>query len=114
MTRDNEYIRDLLIEFEASDEWFMVVALHVGASDEAAKKFVHCELLVDAGFFQRYENHAYRMTNKGYDFTQAIRHEEDWMKTKELASSSGGGTLEILKDIAMSLLKQKIPETIAI
>jgi len=91
----------------------MVVALHVGASDEAEKKFVHCELLVDAGFFVRYENHAYRMTNKGYDFVQAIRHDEDWMKTKELASTAGGATLEILKDIAMSLLRQKIPETIA-
>ena len=114
MVRDNEYIRELLIEFEKSDEWFMVVALHVGASDEAAKKFVHCELLVDAGFFERYENHAYRMTNKGYDFVQAIREEEDWVKIKQLASSAGGGTLEILKDIAMSLLKQKIPETAAI
>lgn len=114
LIRDYDYIRNMLIEFEASDEWFMIVALYVGASSEQEKKFAHCELLVDAGFFQRYENHAYRMTSKGYDFVHAIRNDDDWMKTKELAASVGGGTLEILKDISMSLLKHKIPETVAI
>lgn len=114
LIHDNDYVRDMLLEFEKSDEWFMVVALYVGATPEEEKKFAHCELLVDVGLFQQYENHAYRMTSKGYDFVQAIRNEDDWIKTKELALTTGGATLEVVKDVALSLMKQKIPETIAI
>lgn len=112
LTRDNDYIRDLLLEFERSDEWFMVVALLVDATAQEEKKFAYCELLVEAGYLKCYENHAYRMTSKGHDFVQAIRSDEDWAKIKNFAASIGGGTLEILNDIAIGLLKQKIPETI--
>ncbi len=113
MIRDNDYIRDLLIDFERSEEWFMVVALLVDATAEEEKKFAYCELLVEAGYLKCYENHAYRMTSKGHDFVQAIREDEDWMKIKALSASIGGATLDILNDIAIGLLKQKIPETIA-
>lgn len=113
MIRDNDYIRDLLLDFERSDEWFMVVALLVDATPEEEKRFAYCELLAEAGYLKCYENYAYRMTSKGHDFIQAIRSDEDWAKIKELSAAIGGGTLDILKDIAIGLLKQKIPETIA-
>ena len=112
MIRDNDYIRDLLLDFERSNEWFMVVALLVDATAQEQKKFAYCELLAEAGYLKCYENHAYRMTSKGHDFVQAIRSDEDWAKIKNFAASIGGGTLEILNDIAIGLLKQKIPETI--
>ena len=112
MIRDNDYIRDLLLDFERSNEWFMVVALLVDATAQEQKKFAYCELLAEAGYLKCYENHAYRMTSKGHDFVQAIRSDEDWAKVKQFAASIGGGTLEILNDIAIGLLKQKIPETI--
>ncbi len=113
MIRDYDYIRDLLLDFERSNEWFMVVALLVDATAQEQKKFAYCELLAEAGYLKCYENHAYRMTSKGHDFVQAIRSDEDWAKVKQFAASMGGGTLEILNDIAIGLLKQKIPETIS-
>lgn len=112
MIRDHDYIRDLLLDFERSDEWFMVVALLVDATELEEKKFAYCELLAEAGYLKCYENHAYRMTSKGHDFVQAIRSDDDWAKVKEFTASIGGGTSEILNDIAIGLLKQKIPETI--
>jgi hypothetical protein len=74
MTRD-DYIRALLLEAEASDQMFIIVASHLAPNDEEKKRLVHTQWLCDAGFFAQVGKQTYRITNQGHDYLAAIRNE---------------------------------------
>ncbi len=50
MTRDDDYIRELLLEIEKSTEPYLSAAEHLNMSTDEQKRHQHAELLCDAGF----------------------------------------------------------------
>jgi hypothetical protein len=52
----------------------------------------------------------FRLTNDGHDFLAAVRDDDVWSKTKSEAKKVGGVTLDMLTEIAKSLLKAKLSE----
>lgn len=49
-----------------------------------------------------------RITNKGYDFIDALRNDDIWNKVKEKATNVGGVTLSIMIELGKEYLKQKL------
>ncbi|MEP6355829.1 MAG: DUF2513 domain-containing protein [Hyphomicrobiales bacterium] len=105
MKRDDEFIRELLFEFEASNDLYLIAHVSQSASDDDKKRYLHAELLCDAGFFEAVNKGLYRMTNQGYDYLEVIRDNSIWEKTKSGAELIGGATLGILKELAVAYAK---------
>ncbi len=103
MKRDDDLIRGLLFEAEASDD-----SLFGPFDDEDEKGYAHAVLLCDAGFFQEVQSGVFRITNQGHDYLAAIRDGGVWKKTKEAASSAGGVGLGMMKDIATAYVRQEL------
>lgn len=103
MRRDDDLIRELLFEAEASED-----PLFGPFDDEDEKRYEHARLLCDAGLFQQVQSGVFRMTNQGHDYLAAIRSEGIWKKTKETASTMGGVGLGIMKDIATAYVRQEL------
>ncbi len=114
MKRDNDYLRDLLIEFEAHEGWFILVSHTSDMSPDDHKEFYHVHLLCDAGLMTPISKSGYRMTNDGHDYLATIRDEGIWKKTKEGAAKIGGATLDIMKDIALAYVKKEAAEKLGI
>lgn len=108
MKRDDDYIRQLLLELEESNSLYLVAPLAMRASAEELKRHQHAELLCDAGFFEAVNKGIYRMTNQGHDYLEAVRSNVVWEKTKKGVASVGGATLGIVKDLAVAYLKQEV------
>lgn len=107
MKRDDDYIRELLFEAEASQDLYVTAFLHLNMTAEETRRHQHAELLCDAGFFQAVNKGVYRITNQGHDYLAAIRSDTVWGKTKEAAGKLGGVTLGIMKDLAVAIIKQE-------
>ena len=107
MKRDDDYIRTLLFEMEASSTPFMLAPMHHSMSATELKRHQHAELLCDAGLLQASQSGVYRMTNQGHDFLEAIRSDDMWNKTKQGAAAVGGATLGILRDLALAYVRQR-------
>ncbi|TPW31328.1 DUF2513 domain-containing protein [Pararhizobium mangrovi] len=114
MKRDDDYIRQLLLDMEASDDLYLVASLKLSMRPEEQKKHQHAELLCDAGFFEAVNKGVYRMTNQGHDYLNVIRDQTVWAKTKKGASSLGGATLGMMKDIAIAYVKKEAIEKLGI
>lgn len=111
MKRDNDYIREFLLETEQDNRHIILAVLTLSSDEAAEKRYYHAELLCDAGLFVRTSSGVYRMTNQGHDYLEAIRNEGIWEQTKEYVAGSGGSaTLEIFKDLATGLLRKKIEQ----
>ncbi len=110
MKRDDDYLRDLLIELEAQEDYVTIIYEHLSMNDEENKKLYHVNLLCDVGFMTQINEHAYRMTNDGHDYLETIRNDAVWQKTKEGAAKIGGATLGIMKDIALAYVKKEAAE----
>jgi len=108
MKRDDDLIRDLLFEAEASNQPYLLAVMTISPSEEELKRHMHANWLCDAGFFQEVNKGVFRITNQGHDYLAAIRDEGVWKKTKEAASSAGGVGLGIMKDIAVAYVKQEL------
>lgn len=107
MKRDDDYIRQLLFEAEEATEPYLMAVQLLSMSDDEQKRHQHAELLCDAGFFVAVNKGVYRITNQGHDYLAAVRTETVWNKTKEAAGQLGGVTLDIMKDLAVSYVKQE-------
>lgn len=107
MTRDDEYIRELLFEIEAQEYPYVMVSKTISPAPETVKRNYHIELLCDAGLMTFVSGSAYRLSNQGHDYIEAIRNDTIWRKTQEGARQVGGVTLGIMKDIAVAYLKQE-------
>lgn len=114
MQRDDDYIRNLLLEIEISPDIFFLAPLTMSANKDDEKKHYHCELLCDAGLLTTSNNGVYRMTNQGHDYLEAIRSDTIWEKTKAGAAAIGGVTIGMMKEIAISYLKQEAAEKLGI
>lgn len=114
--RDDDLIRSLLLEMEASDEWLRDCPLTLGIGDDDEKEYYHLQLLRDQGFVEAVGRSAdtYRMTAQGYDFLDAVRDDGIWRKTKSGAAQIGGVTLDILKDIAVGYVRKEATERLGI
>jgi hypothetical protein len=108
MKRDDDFIRQFLLEAEESKFPYLMAPLVLSPAPDDLKRHQHAELLVDAGMFQPVNKGVYRMTNNGHDYLNAIRDDTVWNKTKDGAAQFGGVTLGIMKDMAVAYLKQEI------
>ena len=112
MKRDKEFLRELLFEIESSEEGIHLVDFNFHSPPNELKKHYHLRLLCDSGYMvSNKEGSAYRLTAQGHDFIEAIRDDGIWEKTKKTVAETGGNaTLEMVKVIAVGLLKNKISE----
>ena len=112
MKRDDDFIRDLLLEAEADDGPYFTAPLNLSPSAEAQKRYVHAVLLTDAGFFAEVNDGMFRLTNQDHDYLAAIRDDGIWAKTREAAGKVGGGAggvaLGVMKEIATGYVRQEL------
>lgn len=52
------------------------------------------------------------LTPKGHEFLENIREDTNWKKTKEIASKVGSFSLDMLKDIAASVISNLINQSV--
>ena len=109
MKRDNDYLRKLLFEIEGGDDYLMHIIQVLGMSPEEQKRLYHAQLLCDAGYVVQINETGYRLSSQGHDFIEAIRDEGIWHQTKrKVAETGGNASIEMIKTIAIGLLKKKI------
>lgn len=114
MKRNDDLLRQLLLEFEDQADWLIMVKNAMGMSQEERDKIGHIQLLCDVGFVSQVGNGTYRLTNSGFDYLDAIRSDNVWEKTKEGAAQVGGVTLGMMKDLAVAYLKKEAAEKLGI
>ncbi|MFP1644406.1 DUF2513 domain-containing protein [Pontitalea aquivivens] len=112
MKRDDDFIRTLLLRFEADQDWLQLMTGDTsGASRDELRERYHVLLMMDQGLMAPVGRSTMRMTAAGHDFLDAIRDQGIWSKTKEAVAETGGNaSLEILKSLALGLLKKKISQ----
>lgn len=114
MKRDDDFIRSLLFEIEQSEEPYLLAPLKLAPSPEELKRYMHAKWLSDAGLLIEEKRGVFRITNQGHDYLNAIRNDNIWNKTKYAASSAGGVGLGMMKDIAVSYVKQELSDRLGI
>ncbi len=114
MKRDNDYLRTLLLKFEADDSALVFVSRELNPSQEKSKFGYHVELLCDAGFMRPVSTSDYRVTSQGHDFLESIRDEAIWEKTKAGVNKIGGATLSVFASIAVAYGKQAIEDKLGL
>jgi len=112
--RDDDFIRSLVLEAEASKDIYLLAVMTLNPDPEDLKRHFHAELLCDAGFFEAVNDGVYRMTNQGHDYAQVIQSNEIWEKTKSGAATLGGTTLGMMRDLAVGYVKQQAAEKLGI
>ena len=111
MKRNDDLLRQLLLDAEASDDWIFLSYVTKDSSSEERERHGHVLLLEDAGLVAAVGKGSFRLTNQGHDFLTAIRDEGLWSKTKAAVAETGGNaTVEILKSLASGFLKKKISQ----
>lgn len=115
MKRDDDLIRKILFECEEQKDWLLMMPGEaLNASEEERRERYHILLLSDEGFVTGVGNGTFRLTAQGHDYISAIRSDTVWKKTKEGAAQIGGGTLGIMKDLAVAYIKQEAAEKLGI
>ena len=116
LERDDDYLRDLLLEMVTGDSWLHTSTLH-GDGSGAHKRHFHILLLVDAGFMARVaqegnqgQGGSYRITNDGHDFIALTRETEAWEATKAAMKSIKGASVQMLYRVAEGYARQKLVE----
>lgn len=110
MKRDDEYIRDLMLEIEAQDDPLYMCQNGLGMSAEQTREYYHLRLLADAGLVEETGKYGgvFRMTNAGHDFLAAIRSETSWNRVKATAATVSGAGIGVLRDIALGYVRQEL------
>jgi hypothetical protein len=112
--RNDDLLREMLFRFEEQDDWLITMLQTLGMSAEDRTEFGHLNLLVDAGLVVPAGKGTFRLSNSGYDYIQAIRDDNVWKKTQAGAAKVGGMTLAMMKDLAVSYVKQEAAEKLGI
>jgi hypothetical protein len=112
--RDDDYLRELLLKYEADDDYLFIIGGATGPDDEEFKEEYHVALACDAGLMVQTGRAAYRLTSQGHDYLDAIRSDTVWRKTKAGAAQVGGMTLGLMKDLAIAYVKQEAAEKLGI
>jgi len=114
VTRDDDLLRQMLFDFEASKDYLILDRKSLGMSEDERKWQHHLDLLCDQGFVRQISSSGYRLTSAGHDFINAIRSDTAWEKTKDGAVKIGGATLGMMADMAVAYLKQEAAEKLGI
>ncbi len=112
LERDDDYLRDLLRELEASDEWMHLSVLNIGSDADEHKRHFHILLLVDAGLLapMSAKMQTFRITNAGHDFLAVTRRSETWEAAKAASRHIGGASIQMLYRAAEGLARQKLAD----
>lgn len=112
MRRDDDYLRELLLGFEGSDDWMHMSALTINASTDQMRRHFHVLMMVDAGCLMPLsaDSSSFRITNAGHDFLALTRKNEAWEATKAAAKGVGGASLHLLYRAAEGYAMQKLKE----
>ena len=76
----------------------------------APELIYHLELIEEAGFIENMNSPGYfhRLSWAGHDFLDSVRSPDVWDKTKQVAETAGGFTIELLVFAAKTYLEGKI------
>lgn len=112
MKRDDDLIREILLEIEQDDDWLVIMpGRTLSAAPEERRRRYHILLLSDKGLVTSVADGTFRMTAQGHDYLDAIRDHGIWQKTKDAVAATGGNaSLEIIKQLATGFLKVKISQ----
>ncbi|MDE3019797.1 MAG: DUF2513 domain-containing protein [Nitrospirota bacterium] len=118
MKRDLELIRKLVLAAEASPTGYVKQDVQIeGYSPEQIG--YHSYLLVDAGLAKGTDVTTFgcsspiwkilHLTSAGHDFADAARDEGTWQKATGLVKDNAGGiTLDVMKQLLISLMRKAI------
>lgn len=111
MRRDDELIRRLMLDFEASDDALLThIYDDVEDADEHEREYWHLRLLADSGLLEQTSPSVFRMTSAGHDFCAAIKDDTIWRKTREASTAVAGVSLSMMKDIGLAYLRARLIE----
>ncbi|WP_375175522.1 DUF2513 domain-containing protein [Pseudooceanicola sp.] len=112
LERDDDYLRQLLLDFEASDQWMHYSELGLSHESDYMKRHFHIQLLVDGGLMAPIERggSSYRITNQGHDFIAMTREDERWAAVKAAGRSVRGASVQMLYRLAEGMVRQKLVE----
>ena len=75
MKRDNDLLRQILMDTEKQDDYILSFFLPFSAPIEDRRYKYHIDLLCDAGLMVQISEEEYRITNAGHDYLEAIRQD---------------------------------------
>lgn len=139
MKRDMDLIRSILMEIEEDvniNGRFIVSDADLRQEGADASKIqYHLRLLMDAGYIEGHDANKLtggitpqknepgiprredlptiqvtRMTWEGHDFLETVRDPKVWQKTKGYLKDVGGVGIDVLKDVAKTVLKDQIKQ----
>lgn len=112
MKKDDDYIRKLLFEYEADDEWLLFVPGETfGSGNGERRERYHVLLMMDEGLLTLVGDGTMRITSAGHSYSAAIRDDGVWESTKAAVAETGGNAgLEIIKALATGFLRKKISQ----
>lgn len=129
MKRDNDFLRQLLLEIVDDPLPQRDYRFFHQPSGEELKLEYHIDKLVEAQFLAVKNEHVepfgkggtifkgrrqirsltVSATNSGHDYLDAIRDNDIWSKTKQAVVETGGSaTLDMIKSLGIGFLKTKI------
>lgn len=110
--RNDDMIRQLLLDIEAQPDPLYLMPLHLGMTPEERVRYYHMRLLVDAGMLEESGKNGgvFRMTNAGHDFLALTRQSQAWEAVKTAAAKLGGASVQMLLQIAEGIARQKLAE----
>lgn len=112
MKLDYDLIRNLLLRIEDKTDGVTnfyyqdIVGNHFTTVPTSAVEY-HIKFLYDSGFVQCPRSshlHIIDITPKGRDYLDNVRNVDIWEKTKDKANSLGPVTLDVIKELAKSLI----------
>lgn len=118
MKRDLDLLRNILLRIEDTDvSKKLTYRSFLDLCDDAEMILLHIELLMDAGFILAIDESdcrgadyaIVRITFAGYEYLDTVRDESRWADIKEkLLPVGGSATIEIIKDLGVSFLRQQL------
>jgi DNA-binding transcriptional ArsR family regulator len=117
MKRDIDLIRQILLKIEDAAPNETLTEIPIDGYSEPAIKY-HLELLEEGGYikatFAKTEEVGILyyfiegLTTKGHDWIAATRDSDVWKKTKGVINKAGSYTFEIVKEVAVKFIKDKL------
>ena len=90
MKRDMDYLKDMLIRAEESEDGEIIAVKTFGPGAEELKRLHHVELAHDLGLIAPAgrSKQVYRLTYAGHDFVDMSRDDTAWKKIKRAVSEN--------------------------
>lgn len=118
MKRDMDLIRNILLKAEAIPAGeYVDWTIEDFPGHQFNDVYFHVDLLMKDGFMEEIQQTMGlddvtpgHLTWAGHDFLDAIRDDGIWKQTKETTKHAGGFTLEIVKQVAVALIKAQIKQ----